>query len=116
MALGNITAGSTGQFAATLLDNGLPYSAPAGSSYVFNPTFTTSDPLVTFALATTDASNGTIPLDEQIVVSIPGGDLGTSLTITATATAPDGTTIMNSITVALTPLPQKYTLVISQLA
>ena len=116
MALENITAGTTGQFGATLLDNGLPYSAPAGSSYVFTPAFTASDSAVTFTPATDDASSGTIPLADQIVVSIPASDSGTSVTITATATAPDGTTVTNSITVALTPLPRTYTLAISQLA
>lgn len=116
MALGNITAGTTGQFGATLLDNGTTYVAPSGSTYVFAPTFTSSDATVTFAAATTDASGGTIPLADQTVVSVPGSDQNTSLTITATALAPDGTTVTNSITVALTPGPQQFTIAVAQLA
>lgn len=116
MSIGNIAAGTTGQFGAALLDNGAPYVAPAGSTYTFSPTFTASDPSVTFAPATVDDSGGTIPLSDQTVVSVPAGDTGTSVTITATATAPDGTTATGSITVTLTPVPQQFTIAVTQLS
>jgi hypothetical protein len=116
MAVGNITAGTTGQFAASLLDNGAAFTPPSGSTYTLNPTWTSSDPSVTFAPATTDASNGAIPLQDQTLVTVPAGDTGTSVTITATAPAPDGTTATGSLVVALTPVPQKFALAVSQLA
>jgi hypothetical protein len=116
MAIGTIAAGSTGQFGVALLDNGVPYVDPTGSTYALTPTFTASDPTVTFAPATEDASAGAILLADQVVATVPAGDLGTSVTITATATAPDGTTITGELTVALTPEAQKFTLVVTQLA
>jgi hypothetical protein len=116
MSIGNITAGTTGQFGATLLDNGTLYETPAGSTYIFTPSFTASDPTVTFAPATVDESGGTILLEDQVVVTVPGGDLETSVTITATATAPDGTMATGSVTVTLTPAPQKFTIAVTQVA
>ena len=62
------------------------------------------------------ASNGAIPLQDQTLVTVPAGDTGTSVTITATAPAPDGTTATGSLVVALTPVPQKFALAVSQLA
>lgn len=116
MAIGNITAGTTGQFAATLLDNGAAYAVPAGSTYILNPTWSASDPSVTFAPATTDVTSGAIPLQDQTVVTVPAGDPGTSVTITATAPAPDGTVATGSLMVPLTPVAQKFTLAVSQVA
>lgn len=116
MAVGNIAAGATGQLGVALLDNGSPYVLPEGSAYVLTPTFTADDATVTFAAATTDASNGTIPLDAQTVISVPAGDPGTSVTITASAPAPDGTTATGTLTITLTPVPQVFTLAVSQLA
>jgi hypothetical protein len=114
--IGNITAGTAGQFAASLLDNGSLYTAPAGSAYTLNLVWTASDPSVTFAPATTDATNGAVPLQDQTVVTVPAGDPGTSVTVTATAPAPDGTTATGSLTVQLTPVPQKFTLAVAQIA
>jgi hypothetical protein len=116
MAIGNITAGTTGQFGAALLDNGVAFVLPAGSTYVFSPSFTASDPTVTFAPATTDESGGTIPLADQTVATVPAGDTGTSVTITATAIAPDGTTATGTLTVTLTPEAQAFTIAVTQIA
>lgn len=111
MAIGNITAGTTGQLGATLLDNG---AAVTG----FTPTFTfsASDTTVTFAPATTDGSGGTVPLANQTVISVPAGDTGTSVTITASTPAPDGTTASGTLTITLTPVPQQFTVALTQLA
>jgi hypothetical protein len=97
MALGTIAPGSTGQFGAVLLNNG----APDTSGFVPSFTFTASDPSVTFAPATTDASNGAIPLAQQVVASVPAGDTLGSATITATCTDPNGATQSGSVTVAI---------------
>lgn len=112
MAIGTIAPGTTGQFGVTLLDNGVPDT----TGFAVSPTFTADDTSVTFAPATTDASNGSIPVAAQTVASVPAGDPGTSVTITASATAPDGTTATGTITVALTGTAQKFTLGVSQLA
>jgi hypothetical protein len=97
MSLGTIAPGSTGQFGAVLLNNG----APDTSSFVPSFTFTASDPSVTFAPATTDASGGTIPLAQQTVMSVPSSDTLGSVTVTATATDPNGATQSGSVTVAI---------------
>jgi hypothetical protein len=110
MAIGNITAGTTGQIGAALLDNGAPVAGFTGTF-----TFTASDTTVTFAPATTDASGGTIPLANQTVISVPAGDPGTSVTVTATTTAPDGTTATGTLTIALTPVAQQFTVGLTQL-
>lgn len=118
MAIGNINAGSTGQFGATLLDNGAPYVAPSGSTYVFTPTFSASDTTVTFAPATTDASAGAIPLADQTVMSVPANDTGTSVTVGVSAVAPDGTTVTATLVVTLTPgtTTATFSVALSQLA
>ena len=117
MALGNITAGTTGQVSAgPLLDNGVPYVTPPDSVYVFVPTLTSSDLDVIITPATTDMSGGTIPLALQFVLTVPAGELGTSVTISGSAPAPDGSLAVGTpLTIALTPLPQQFTFAISQL-
>jgi hypothetical protein len=96
MALGTIAPGSTGQFGAVLLNNGAPFAGFTGTF-----TFTTSDPSATVAPATTDASGGTIPLANQVVVSIPTGDTLGSVSISATTTDPNGASQTGSVTVAI---------------
>lgn len=113
MAVGTITAGTPSQFGSALLDNGAVFVPPAGSTYVFSPTFTADDPGATFAPATVDASGGTIPLSAQTVVTLPVGDTATSVTITATATAPDGTVSTGKISV---PAAQQFTIAVTQLS
>jgi hypothetical protein len=114
MALGTIAPGSTGQFGAQLLSNG----APDTSGFVPSFTWTSSDPSVTFAAATTDASNGAIPLANQTVASVPTGDTLGSVTITATATDPNGATQSGSVTVAIGAgtAPATFSVGVQQLA
>lgn len=119
MSIGNIAAGSTGQFGVAInFPSGV--TPPAG----YNPTltFSSSDPAITFAPATVDASNGAIPLSQQVVASVPLSDTNTSASFAATALGTDGVTVLttNTVTVTLTPAPPppptEPTLVLSQLA
>lgn len=114
MSLGTIAPGSTGQFGAVLLNNGTPDT----TSFVPSFTFTSSDPSVTFATATTDASGGTIPLSQQTVLSVPTGDTLGSVTVTATCVDPNGVSQSNSVTVAIGsgPAVPVYSVGITQLA
>lgn len=112
MSIGNIDAGSTGQIASTLLDNGQPYTQP----FTLSLTYSADDKEVTFSPATTDATNGQVPLEQQQVVTVPAGDPGTSVTITVSSPAPDGSVATGSITIPLTPTPQKFTLSVTQVA
>jgi hypothetical protein len=117
MALGTIAPGSTGQFGAQLLNNGVPDT----SSFVPTFTFTASDPSVTFAPATTDASAGLIPLANQTVLSVPTGDTLGSVTVSATCVDPNGASQTGSVTVAIgggvTPPPANvFSVGVTQLA
>jgi hypothetical protein len=114
MALGTLTPGGTGQFGAVLLNNGVPDT----SSFVPSFTFTTSDASATVAPATTDASGGTIALQNQSVVSIPAGDTSTTITVTATATDPNGVSQSGTSTVAVGggTTTAVYTIGVTQLA
>lgn len=103
MAIGNIPAGSTGAFAAQLEDNGSPITLPSGSTFAWSA----SDATVTFATSADTTST---------VATVPAGDPGTSVTITASTTAPDGTTASGTITVALTPTPQQFSVSVTQTA
>lgn len=111
-----ITAGGSGQFGAALLDNGQLFTPPAGSTYVFVPTFSADDTTVTFSAATIDPSGGAIPLAAQTVVNVPAGDPGTPITITATATAPDGSMATGSLSVPVTAEAQQFTIAVGQLS
>jgi hypothetical protein len=112
--LGKIAPGSTGQFGAVLLNNG----APDTSGFTPSFTFTASDPSATFAPATTDASNGTIPLEQQTVLSIPEGDTLGSVTVTATCVDPNGVSQSTAVTVEIGagPAPAVYSVGLTQLA
>lgn len=116
MTIGNISAGSTGQLSTSLLENGLPFVPPAGSTFQLALTYSSNDPEVTFEAATVDATDGAAPLSQQEVVSVPAGDEGTSVTITISAVDPDGNSISTTITIQLTPGPRVFTLVTSQVA
>lgn len=106
-----IPAGSTGQLGWTLQDNGVNDT----TGFALTLTYTADDASVTFAPATTDASGGTIPLASQTVISVPAGDPGTPVTVTASSPDPEGGTVTGTLTIALTPTPQKFTLVGTQL-
>jgi hypothetical protein len=94
MAIGNIAAGSSGTFAATLLENGSPYVPPVGSTYAPVWTYSSSDSTATFV---------TTPDTTSTVLSVPSNDLGTSLAVGASAIAPDGSTVTTALDVTLTP-------------
>lgn len=99
-----ITAGSTGTFAAQLLDNGAPVAG-------FTPSFswTAND-----TLASLQPSTDTL----TCVVTVPATDTTTTINLTAETTAPDGTKASGSIAISVTPsvTPQKYTVSITQSA
>ena len=90
MAIGNINAGSTGTFAATLLQNGV-----VDTTDVVTWTYSCSDSTVTIAPSADTTS---------AVYSVPQNDTGTSFQAAASAIAPDGTTVTTPpLTVTLTP-------------
>lgn len=119
MAIGNITAGTTGQFAVAI-DFPSGVTAPAG----YEPTITWSspDPLITFAPATTDLTSGAIPLSQQIVATVAATDTETSGSVGCSALGTDGVTVLTSNVVTFTitpavvtpPPPVEPTLVASQ--
>ena len=91
--VGNINAGSTGTFAATLLQNGAPLTTPPVPATVW--TYSCSDSSVTIAPSADTTS---------AVYSVPSNDTGTSFQAAASAVAPDGTTVTTPpLTVTLTP-------------
>jgi len=91
MAIGNIPAGSTGTFAATLLENGSPVVPQPTIAW----TYSCSDPSVTISPSADTTS---------AVFSVPQNDTGTSFQAAASAIAPDGTTVTTPpVTVTLTP-------------
>ena len=108
MAIGSLTSPGTASILLELFDNGAPYVAPAGSTYVFTPTLTASDPSVTIA------PDATVP--DQFDVTIPAGDPSTSVTFTGSATAPDGTTATGTLSIPFTATPQAFSISVSQTA
>jgi hypothetical protein len=102
MAIGSIAPGTTGQFAGVVnFPSGV--TAPAG----YNPTlnWSSSDTSITFAPATADATNGAVPLANQVVASVPTGDTGTSAQVGFSLLAPDGVTVIPSNAVSFA-IPQ----------
>jgi hypothetical protein len=102
MAIGNITAGQTGQFAIAI-DFPSGVTPPAG----YEPTITWSspDPLITFAPATEDLTAGAIPLSQQIVATVAATDTATSGSVGGSALGVDGVTELasNVVTFTITP-------------
>lgn len=117
MATGSIAAGSTGQFAVAI-DFPSGVTAPAG--YAPTITWSSPDPLITFAPATTDLTSGAVPLSQQIVATVDPTDTATSGIVACTAPGTDGVTVLTSnqvsftITPATAPPPTEPTLVASQ--
>lgn len=97
--------GGNAQLVAQLLDNGAPYVAPAGAPpYTFSPTVSTDDPNVSIAPATIDVTNGAVPLSQQFVLTDSSSDaVGTPDDITVTATAPDGSTVTETVAFSIGP-------------
>lgn len=102
MAIGNITAGQSGQFAVAIeFPPGV--SAPAG--YAPTITWSSPDPLISFAPATTDLTSGAIPLAQQVVATVDASDTETSGVVAATALGTDGVTELVSNQVSFTISP-----------
>jgi hypothetical protein len=108
MAIGSLTSPGTASILLALLDNGAPYVAPEGSTYVFTPSLACSDASVTIA------PDATTP--DQFDVTIPAGDTSTSAVFTATATAPDGTTATGTLSIPLAAIPQQFSISVTQTA
>lgn len=100
-----IQAGSSGTFNSQLLDNGSPIAIPSGAVWAW----TADDSGVTFAPVATDPTGGTQ------TASVPAGDPGTSVTITASTTDPAGATVSGTITVPITAAAQKFTVSVTQI-
>lgn len=99
-----ITAGSNGTFAAALLDNGAPVTG-------FTPSFSW----------TADDTNAALQPSADTLsceVTVPATDTTTTLNLTASTQAPDGTTATGSLAVTINPsvTPQKFTVSITQTA
>jgi hypothetical protein len=118
MAIGNITAGTTGQFACALnWPSGV--TPPANYAPIFIPS--SPDSLITFAAATVDETGGAIPLAQQVVLTVPQNDTATSGAMGFAALGVDGSTTLQSnlVTFVITPAvtsPTEPTLVASQVA
>ena len=117
--IGNITARQTGQFACAVnFPSGV--TPPAG----FTPSLTPSspDPLITFAPATVDETNGAVPLAQQFVATVDPTDTNTSGQVGFSCLGTDGVTVLisNVVTFSITsgtpPPPNEPELVASQVA
>lgn len=108
MAIGSLSSPGTATLLLALLDNGAPFTPPAGSTYVFSPTLTADDTNISIAA---DPSN---PLSFN--VNIPAGDPSTVANFTATATAPDGTTATGTLAIPFAAQPQQFSINIQQTA
>jgi hypothetical protein len=97
-----ISQGATGTFQAQLEDNGNPIDLPSGS---------------TFSWSADDSNAQLAPSADtlSVVVSVPADDAATSITVTASTTAPDGSTVSGSVTVPVIPnVPHTFTVVVTQ--
>jgi hypothetical protein len=103
MSIGSIAPGSSGQF-AVVLNWPAGVTPPANYNPVFTPS--SSDPDIAFAPATQDLSNGTIPLAQQFVASVPLSDTVDSTgEVGFSALGTDGVTVLESNVVDFT-IPQ----------
>jgi hypothetical protein len=101
----SLPLGGSAQLVAQLLENGQPYVAPAGAPpYTFSPSATTDDADVTIAPATADVTAGAVPLSQQFLITDSASDtVGTPDDITVTATAPDGSTVTETVAFTIGP-------------
>jgi hypothetical protein len=116
MAIGNITAGQTGQFAMAVV---FPAGVTPSAGYTPVITWSSPDPLITFSPATTDLTGGAIPLAQQVVATVDKTDTATTFSIGGSAIGTDGVTVLTSnvVTGTITPStvpPTEPTLVASQ--
>ena len=118
--IGNITAGQTGQFACAI-NFPAGVTPPAGYKPSLAPS--SPDPLITFAPATVDQTNGAVPLEQQFVATVDAADTNTSGQMGFSALGTDGVTVLQSNVVTFTitpasppPPPTEPTLAASQVA
>lgn len=103
MAIGNLNPGGTGSFAAQFLENGNP-SSQAPTSV---PVWSSDDASATFVTAADGLST---------VMTLDAADTSTSVTVTVSATAPDGSTATGSLTVPVTPGTNVFSFAVTQTA
>jgi hypothetical protein len=89
-----IVQGTPASFFASLLENGSPYVAPAGSTYVPSYTWSASDP----GLLLTPSSDTT-----SVSITDPTSDTATTATLGVSTVAPDGSTATGTLVVTLQP-------------
>jgi len=101
----SLPLGGNAQLVAQLLQNGAPYVPPAGAApFNFAPSVTSDDPNVAVAPATADVTGGAIPLSQQFLVTDSASDsVGVPDDITVTATAPDGSTVTETVAFSIGP-------------
>jgi len=101
MSAGNVIAlGGQAQLIVNLTQNGAVVTPqPAGLAPTIN---SESDPNVTSASATLDATNGVTPLAQQFVLTDAATDtVGALDTVTVDMTAPDGTPLTASLSITI---------------
>ena len=101
----SLPLGGSAQLVAQLLENNAPYVAPAGAPpYTFSPSATSDDPNVSIVTATADLTGGLVPLAQQFLVTDSTSDtVGVPDDITVTATAPDGSTVTETVAFSIGP-------------
>ena len=88
--------------------NGAAYAPPAGTAYVPAVTWTVDDKLATLTPG---------PDTTKVLVAIPATDTATTVTVTGTALAPDGKTVLTtSFQLPTLPVPVTYRAVIIQVS
>jgi hypothetical protein len=97
--------GGNAQLVVQLLENGAPYVPPSGAApFTFSPSVTSDDADITVAPATVDVSAGAVPLAQQFVLTDAAGDtVGVPDDITVTGTAPDGSTVTETVAFSIGP-------------
>src|ERR1035438_246758 len=101
----SIALGGQAQLVAQLTENGAAYVPPAGAApFTFAPTVVSSDANVTSAPATADVTAGAVPLSQQFLLSDASTDSVAAVeAITVSGTAPDGSTVTETINITVGP-------------
>ena len=90
--------GGSGQFTFLITANSATYTPVA--PYVESVVWTSSDPA---AVLTPNPANSAL-----LTVAIPTTDASTTITLTATCKAPDGSSLVVNLTVPILPIPITY--------
>jgi hypothetical protein len=100
----SIPLGGQAQLVAQLTQNGAAYVPPAGSTFTFTPTVNSTDANVSSAPAIQDVTGGAVPLGQQFLLTDASGDaVGAVDAVTVSGTAPDGTTVTDTINITVGP-------------